>query len=379
VNTGIYIHVPFCLSKCHYCDFNSRALPSGKVPERYLAALRREISEEPPDPGSAPETVYLGGGTPSLFSPDQLEDLFFLLRSIHGHDPGREVTVEANPGTIGEEWSGRLSACGVNRVSLGVQSFDDSHLNRLGRIHSASDAVDAFGVLRRAGIGNISLDLIYGLPGQTAGGWRRDLEQALDLAPEHLSLYPLTIEKGTTFAREQALGTISLPGGGEVVEMYRLAIEMAEDRGYSHYEFSSWARPGFQSRHNTGCWTMRAYRGFGAGAHSFSPGPPALRFANARSADEYCALVEGGSSPASFRDELSPRNMASETLFLGLRLFEGVAEDEFRDRFGAGPEELFPEAIGLGLGREWIVRRGGRIAFTAEGALFSDEVFVLLV
>ena len=161
--------------------------------------------------------------------------------------------------------------------------------------------------------------------GQALEDWRRELEEALDLEPDHISLYPLTIEEGTPFARERALGTLSLPGDGVSAEMYRLAAAIAAGRGYEHYEFSSWARPGCPSRHNTGCWTMRPYRGFGAGAHSFRPDPAPVRFANPTSIEDYCALIEGGDSPGTFREEISPRTLAGETLLLGLRLFEGVS------------------------------------------------------
>jgi len=346
--------------------------------ERYLRGLALELDALPGGKGRPVDTLYVGGGTPTLLDEGQLDFLFGAIRSAVSLDGDAEITVEANPGTIDKGKANRLRELGVNRISLGVQSFDDGLLRRLGRIHDAAGAREAFEILRGAGFGNVSIDLIYGLPGQTLSVWERDLEEALALRPEHISLYGLTVEEGTPLAEEERTGGLDLPGENETANLYLRADSLAGGAGYEHYEISSWSLSGHPSRHNLGCWRMRDYYGAGAGAHSFRHAPEGVRSGNVDDVGKYLRRVEDGRSPEAFREELSSQTLAAETLMLGLRLREGVDIESFVGEFGTDPVKLFPEALNLGTERGWLERGPGRLRLTVEGMLFSDEIFLRL-
>jgi oxygen-independent coproporphyrinogen-3 oxidase len=373
---GIYIHIPFCVAKCGYCDFVSKPLAAGAL-EPYLAALGREIAAAP-EAGGRADTVFFGGGTPSLLSGRQLARLLGVVRSTFTVAPGAEISIEANPGTLTAAKAADFKALGVNRVSLGVQSLDDALLARIGRRHTRRDAIAAFGLLRAAGFDNLGLDLIHGLPGQSPAIWRRDLARALDLGPEHLSLYALGIETGTPFAVALAAGQLALPGEREELEMLALAREMTAIAGYERYEISNFARPGRRCRHNLDCWNLGEYRGFGAGAHSFLFTPTPVRLANTRDGDDYVRRLGSGGDAVTMREEPTPRQLAGEALMLGLRTMDGVDEAAFARDHGAPPAALFPEATVLGAKRGWLKRVGGRLRLTEPGILFSNEIFRLL-
>jgi len=373
---GVYIHIPFCVAKCNYCDFVSRPLAAGAL-EPYLAALEREIAAAP-EAGRRTGTVFFGGGTPSLLSGEQLSRLLEAVRSAFAVEPGAEISIEANPGTLTAAKAGDFSALGVNRVSLGVQSLDDALLARIGRRHTRRNALSAFELLRAAGFDNLGIDLIHGLPGQTSSIWRRDLARAIDLGPEHLSLYALGIEAGTRFAAEQSAGRLELPGEPEDLEMLASARALTADAGYERYEISNFALPGRRCRHNLDCWNLCEYRGFGAGAHSFLRSPAPLRLANTPDSDEYVLRIASGTDAVAMREEPSPRQFAGEALMLGLRTVDGVDEIFFAQAHGAPPESLFPEALTQGREKDWIESSGGRLRLTEEGILFSNEIFRLL-
>jgi oxygen-independent coproporphyrinogen-3 oxidase len=373
---GVYVHVPFCVARCTYCDFVSRPLAPGAL-EPYLAALEREIAG-----GGGPRrpatTVYVGGGTPSLLAPAQLARVLDAVRAAHGIAPGAEVTMEANPGTLTPASAAGYRACGVNRVSLGVQSLDDALLARLGRRHDARDAEAAFGLLRAAGFDNVGLDLIHGLPGQTPAVWRRDLARALAWRPEHLSLYALGVEAGTPLAAGLQAGRLALPAEDEELAMLEDAVALTAAAGYERYEISNFALPGRRCRHNADCWALAEYRGCGAAAHSFLRSPRPVRSANVPDAAEYARRVAAGEDPAEWREEPAPARLAGEAAMLALRTSDGIDEAPFAAAHGAPWDALFPEAAALGRERGWIERAGGRAHLTGQGMLFSNAIFRLL-
>jgi len=373
---GVYIHIPFCIAKCHYCDFVSKPLSADALGP-YLAALEREIAGAA-ERGRRVGTVFLGGGTPSLLDGSQLARLLAAVRSAFAVEPGAEISIEANPGTLTAAKAAAFNALGVNRVSLGVQSLDDTLLERIGRRHSSREAVAAFGLLRDAGFDNVGIDLIHGLPGQRSSIWRRDLERAIDLGPEHLSLYALGIEAGTPFAAAREAGRLELPGEREELEMLALAAACTAAAGYERYEISNFARPGRRCQHNFDCWNLCEYRGFGAGAHSFLRTPAPLRLANTPDSDDYVRRIVAGSGAVSMREEPSPRQFAGEALMLGLRTLSGIDEAAFALEHGGKPEALFPEAMATGVENGWIERSGGQLRLTEPGILFSNEIFRLL-
>ncbi len=271
---SVYIHVPYCLKRCPYCDFNTYAV--GQVPEDdYVSALLRELdatAKRPPWEGRRVATVFFGGGTPSLLAPDSIDRLLDRLDARFGIQADAEISLEANPGSLegsAPERLAELRKAGVNRLSIGAQSFDDRHLATLGRIHRAGDTLETLAAARRAGFDNLSLDLIFAVPGQTIADWQRDLERVVALAPEHVSAYGLTYEEGTPLERDLAAGNVEPATEETEAAMYEAAISTLAGAGYRHYEISNFARPGYQCRHNVTYWSWGDYLGLGAGAHGF--------------------------------------------------------------------------------------------------------------
>ena len=383
-DVGLYLHIAFCETKCHYCDFNTYAGMDGLIP-RYLrslaaqcASLARAIPEsiEPPhDRRFEVATIFFGGGTPSLVSAEDLERILCPIGRSAKIDPRAEVTLEANPNDISAPYLRGLREVGFNRLSIGVQSFDDRMLSILGRRHDASAAVDAFESARVAGFDNVSLDLMFGLPGQTVEHWRQTLSKAIALQPEHLSLYNLTLEEGTPFHEWEALGKIALPAQDDQADMYEIAMDLLDACGYFQYEISNWARRAredYRSRHNLRYWRNESYIGLGAGAHSYYSG---LRFSSVRDPRRYVELVESGTSTIDWIENIDPGLEMAETAMLGLRLNEGLKQREFHRRFGRRIVEVFPQAM------EWCVELGlltandDRVRLTRRGRMLGNEVF----
>jgi oxygen-independent coproporphyrinogen-3 oxidase len=300
------------------------------------------------------------------------------VRRTFAIEAAAEISIEANPGTLNAANLAAYRELGVNRVSLGVQSLDDALLERIGRRHTADEALAAFALLRAAGFDNLGIDLIHGLPGQRPATWRRDLARAIDLGPEHLSLYALGVEAGTPFAAERDAGRLALPGEEQELEMLEAAQELTARAGYEQYEISNYARPGRRCLHNLDCWRLGEYRGFGAGAHSFLRTPHPVRLANTPDSALYARRIAAGGDAVAAREEPTPRELAGEALMLALRTTEGVDAAAFALAHGGAPEAVFPEAVALGAGRGWLRTRGGRLQFTAAGRLFSNQVFRLL-
>jgi oxygen-independent coproporphyrinogen-3 oxidase len=376
---GLYIHVPFCASKCAYCDFYSLPLaahvPSaGKQVERFFQALEKELAALPS--GFVPDTIFVGGGTPTALPERQLEDLLGLLRPQARRGRVREWTVEANPGTLDPAKAAALRSAGVNRISLGVQTLDDRLLRRLGRIHTAVEARTSFELLRAAGFDNVSVDLMYALPGETTDAVRRDLQGLLAWQPDHLSCYALTVEPDTPLAAQCARGEISAVPDAAQAEQYHALRHTLRGAGFEHYEISNFARPGRACLHNLNYWRGGEYFGCGPAAHAHVAG---RRSSNIADVDEYCRRIADGRSPRDFEEQLAPEAKARETLIIGLRLIEGVNLAEFEQQTGFDARALGGDALQRLLDLEMLRLDAGRLCLTERSLFISDRVFAELV
>jgi oxygen-independent coproporphyrinogen-3 oxidase len=388
---SLYIHIPFCSLKCSYCDFNSYANLEGLVPE-FTRALCEEMRLWSPVMAGRPvSTVFFGGGTPSLMPPDELRAIFAAMRESFAIEPDAEVTLEANPGTVDLEYLRGLVELGVNRLSFGVQSFHDDELAALDRIHSAAEAKQGYEWAREAGFPRINLDLIYGLPEQPLERWQETLEQAIELAPEHMSLYALTVEEGTKLAYDIDHGRVPEPDGDMQATMYEWSQKRMAEAGYRQYEISNWARPGEECRHNLVYWRNGDWLGFGPGAHSHLDG---VRFADVYSPKQYISLLgeaKAQSLPATARemidampqvtfvDALSPELQMADTAILGLRLNEGLDVGEFEARFGVKVEDVYGPQIEEMTAAGFLERADERLRLTEQGRYLANEVFVRLL
>jgi oxygen-independent coproporphyrinogen III oxidase len=364
---ALYIHVPFCRRKCRYCSFVSYAGREAVIPG-YVDALKSELTRR-----SRNETIgsiYFGGGTPSLIPVLQVADILDTARSLFTFSENMEISIEANPGTIDRAYLSALRKLGVSRLSLGVQSLDETELAMLGRIHTAAQAVEAVQFVREAGFDNLNIDLIYGLPQQTIADWRRNLEAALTLAPEHISLYALTLEENVPMSRDIAAGLLPAPDPDIAADQYELAEDILSARGYLHYEISNWALPGHECRHNLVYWQNRPYLGIGVAAHSCLDGH---RTANTSNLDLY--LAGSVSDVKDLDEEIGPDLELAESVILGLRLSDGIRFDDVSRRFGKDilvryrPQIREMENCGL------LEEAGGNLKLTRRGRLLSNEVF----
>ncbi len=425
---SLYFHVPFCTHRCAYCDFNTYAGQEALIPA-YVDALCREIeivgarTAQPPNYPTI-ETIFFGGGTPSLLTPKHYEQIF---RALYGHFglsglSGVETSLEANPGTVSLDYLRDVRALGFNRISFGVQSFHPDELRQLERIHDPFDVFDAVTWARRAGFDNLNLDLIYGLPEQSLDRWSATVKWAASLAPEHLSLYALTIERGTPFGRWARRGLLPLPDPDLAAEMYERAGELLEARGYVQYEISNWAKsvashqssvvsPSFACRHNLQTWRNRPYLGFGAGAHGYYNDMRVANVLRIKSYIERLTQDTARNAPCSERPtnddssitplspamanchRLSPREQMQETMMLGLRLTrEGVSAKDFASRFGVQVTDVFSkeitELLDLGL-LEWVEEStlpqaqkpsgDSHLRLTPRARLIGNQIFMRFV
>lgn len=362
----LYLHVPFCARRCSYCDFAIAV--RRQVPSRaYGDAVLREWSLWQDHPawtlGEEIDTIYFGGGTPSLLPSDDLERVLDGIRAARAVTPAAEVTVEANPDDVTAERTRRWRGMGINRVSLGVQSFDPAVLTWMHRTHTVADVPKAVSRLREEGFDNVSLDLIFALPPELGRVWSRDVSQALALNPEHLSLYGLTVEERTPLARWMARGEASRSDDETYAREFLEADAALTAHGYEHYEVSNAAKPGFRSRHNSAYWQRRPFIGLGPSAHS---GFRDQRQWNIREWVAYQAAVEQGHSPTETVEHLDPDAVALEDLYLGLRVREGVDLDT-----------LPPSIVSSWITEGWAVRDGARLRLTPEGWLRLDALAAL--
>ena len=372
---GLYVHIPFCSSRCSYCDF-ATGLYQSELAERYVAALIEEIRTSRYS-GANVDTIYFGGGTPSLLAPSQLDRILVTLSQHFEIDPAAEVTLEINPGSVTREKLQAFRSLGINRASFGAQTFDDRELAKLGRSHTAADALKTFTDLRNAGFENISFDLIAGLPGQTLTGWQRNIKQALDLNPEHLSFYLLEVHSGTPLAEHIRRGLQSVPDDDLAGVMYQWMLDEACEAGYEHYEISNLCRAGFHSRHNVKYWTTEPYYGFGCSAHSYDG--RARRWSNHRDVLKYVETIENGGSSVVEEQELSVTDLRAEALFLGMRMMRGVDARRYRESFGVDLREAHADDLDRFRKAGLLEFDGDLIRLTRTGALLSNEVFAAFV
>ena len=387
---ALYVHIPFCETKCPYCDFNTYEGINHLLPP-YLAALQREVEIWGETLGHpVANTVFLGGGTPSMLSPSQMQALLSAVREAFPVAADAEITAEVNPDDASVERLAAFRQSGVNRISLGVQSLDDAELQMLGRRHGAAEALAALRVIRESGFDSFSADLMYGLPHQAMDTWRRTVEGVIGAGPQHVSAYALTMEEGTPFGKQAADGLLPEQDADLAADMYWWADEAFAAAGLYNYEISNWARPGMESRHNIAYWRNVPYLGVGPGAHSFLGG---YRFANMKSPVGYMTKVRAWEQSSSIEDllreqpgpvaDVDPINARTEmadSVILGLRLTEGVSEHVFSERFGLGLHDAYGEVIAqnvaLGLLRLDGRGDGAVLRLTKEGRLLANEAFV---
>jgi oxygen-independent coproporphyrinogen-3 oxidase len=370
---GVYVHIPFCHHICPYCDFNTFRGLESLIP-RYVNALVHDITQH--GDGAAAQTVYLGGGTPSLLTSEQIARILSACRNAFALDPNAEITLEANPNGVDTNWFAGAREAGVNRLSIGAQTFDRRGLRILGRQHEADDVIAAVQAAREAGFDNISLDLIFGWPGQTLETWRHDLESLFTLprgSPEHCSLYSLIVEPGTPMADAVTRGVLTVVNDDDAADLYEAAMATLAGAGWTHYEIANWARDSrYVSRHNLIYWRNGAYAAFGAGAHGRLGNE---RFMNHLKPITYIEAVEAGVSPHSNAEHLSLELQMGETMMLGLRLLqEGITAAEFEARHGIGLSDRFggqiAELSSLGL-LDW---DGDLLRLTPRGTLLANDV-----
>jgi oxygen-independent coproporphyrinogen-3 oxidase len=370
---GLYVHIPFCSAICSYCNFN-RGLLDPELKTRYVDALVREIAEAG-DRRDA-DTIFFGGGTPSLLDPAEVRRILDACRAAYSITTDAEITLETNPETATPERLAAFREAGVNRISFGVQSFDDDELKRLGRIHSADRARQAVRDARRAGFDNLSFDLMFWLPGQSRETWRRTVDSAIALTPDHLSLYLLEIYPNAPIKEDLARAGWSQAPDDDAAEMYLSALDALDAAGYAQYEISNVARAGRSSRHNVKYWHGDSWRGFGCGAHSTDRG---VRWKNVASTEDYVARIASGRAVDLDRRTLSAEEQVEDAMFTGLRLSEGLDGRNFHARYGVDPWLKYGEALEPFVAEGLMWKQGTRFGLSRRGMLVANEIFVTFV
>ncbi|HEX8566034.1 MAG TPA: radical SAM family heme chaperone HemW [Pyrinomonadaceae bacterium] len=374
---GVYLHIPFCRSRCSYCDF-AVSIYQSDLAEKYVEALCEEVqSSKFKVQCPAIDTIYFGGGTPSLLTPKQAEKLLRSVSDRFSIQPNAEITMEMNPGTLTPQIARDFRSLGINRASYGAQTFDDDELKRLGRRHTAEDVRKTIDLLRDADFSNVSFDLIAGLPGQSLKDWQRNLNEALILKPEHLSLYLLEIHEGTPLAKHISEGKQPVPDEDLAGEMYSFLLEKIAESNYEQYEISNFCLPGFESRHNSKYWTFDPVYGFGCSAHSFDG--EHRRWANARDTNAYIKLIEKTGAAIVEETVLDEKERRAEFAFLGLRLMRGVCLADFERKFGVALLDEYGAALEESFEAGLIEIEENRLRLTGKGALFSNTVFAAFV
>lgn len=371
---GLYIHIPLCLSRCRYCDFYKMTPNEWSDIHRFLHSLETELRRLPE--GFAPDTVFIGGGTPTALEPADYAAMLRAIRSCIDLSKVVEFSSEANPGTLTPEKLDVMREGGVNRVSIGVQSFNDKALRLLGRIHKADGAVNAFQMLRKAGFDNVNIDLIQSIPGMKPADVLADAQTVAELAPEHIAYYNLIYEPGTPMTRDRDTGRIQPPGDDEEADNYFAVVERLEAAGYHHYEISNFSRARKECRHNVLYWQGGEYFGCGPSAHSHWNGK---RFGNLPDLHEYCNRMQRGENPFDEIEVLSREDKARETLVMWLRMTDGVELDRFEQITGFRVAELCGEALDL-LEEEGLIQQTqNRLALTKRALFISNAVLSELV
>jgi len=381
---SLYIHIPYCVSKCPYCDFNSHVV--AEIPEKsYTAALIAELGRYAglDDWRGRPiQSIFFGGGTPSTFHPESIGKILERVAAQWPLVSECEITLEANPGTVDRANFFGYRACGVNRISIGVQSFQPRLLKFLGRVHSADEAKEALAVVRESGFDNFNLDLIYANPSQTLQELAADLETALSFQSPHLSAYNLTIEEGTPFHQEYRRGSIQLLSEEDEIEMADHIEQRLRQAGLERYEISNYARPGFHSRHNVNYWTDGDYLGLGAGAHSYqktrTDGSYGRRWWNEKAPNRYIQAVSWNRQAVAETEQPDIRKAAGDFMFSGLRLTDGISLDAFAARFGQNPVTFYPQMPDW-ISEGYMEKNDDRLRLTRRGLMVANSIFVHFV
>jgi oxygen-independent coproporphyrinogen III oxidase len=373
MSLGLYVHIPFCSAICNYCNFN-RGLFDAALKEQYVVALLREIVAK--GDRSAADTIFFGGGTPSLLEPSEIAAIISACQSAFDVASDAEITLEANPETVTPERLAGFRAAGANRLSFGVQSFRDDELQRLSRLHSASRAGEAFTMARAAGFDNISLDLMMWLPQQSIAQWLESVDALIGLGPDHASLYILELYPNAPLREAMARSKWSLAPDDDAAEMYLEAMTRLDHAGYDQYEISNVARPGRESRHNLKYWTDGDWLAFGCGAHATHDG---VRWKNVAGTEDYIGRVTNGVSPVCERRVLTRDERLEEALFTGLRLRAGVDAEAAGRRYGIDVFEKYGAALQPFVEAGWLLRESGCLRLTRDGMLMANEVMAVFV
>lgn len=370
---GLYLHFPFCISKCPYCDFNSYQLKEEKQISSYISALYQEITAYSQKlKKSNIKTIYLGGGTPTILSGVQIYNILEYCKDKFTVDKNAEITIEANPGTLDGEKIKLIIESGINRLSLGAQSFDDLFLKKIGRIHNTQDIIDSYYLAQEKGFDNINIDIMFALPGQTTKDLQITLKKAVSLKPDHLSLYNLTIKSGTEYYKKYKRGKLKLPTEDEEYDMYNWAINYLEESGFEHYEIANFARPYKRSMHNLIYWQNKPYLGIGAGAYSFIKG---YRYMNYENPARYTKEIMSGKLPVDNGEKLSLRKRMIETIILGLRTKDGVGYKKYKTRFGVNLNDIFSKQVNKLVNLGLLQKDDFKIKLTKRGIFLANTVF----
>lgn len=373
MESGLYLHFPFCISKCPYCDFNSYQLKEEDQITSYISAIYEEIAaySQKLKKGNI-KTIYLGGGTPTVLSGVQIYNILEFCREKFTIDKDAEITIEANPGTLDSEKLKLLIESGINRLSLGAQSFNNMFLKRLGRIHNTQEIIDSYYLAREAGFNNINIDIMFALPDQTTEDLQDTLKKAVSLKSDHLSLYNLTINPGTEYYREYKKGKLKLPTEDDEFDMYNWAINFLEENSFEHYEIANFARLHKRSKHNLIYWQNKPYLGIGSGAYSFLRG---YRYMNYENPARYIKEVMSGKLPIDNGERVSLRKRMTETIILGLRTKDGVSYKKFKERFKVDINNTFHKQIRKLVDLGLLQKDDCKIKLTRKGIFLANTVF----
>ena len=374
MNLGLYLHIPYCLHKCGYCDFNSH--PENQEESiRYVDALLKELRAYSSKKHTV-STVFIGGGTPTILLPSQLKQILDTVQQNFNLTSDCEITIEANPATLKLQTLQEIRTAGYNRISIGVQSFDEKELKLLERVHTEGEIHSTIQQARLAQFENLSIDLMFALPHQTTEKWCSHLNQAIAKNPDHLSTYNLTIEPTTSFFKLHKKGKLRLPHEDIQLEMYKITIQTLEDAGYQQYEISNFSKPGMESRHNINYWNNGEYLGMGAGASSYLNGE---RFKNTNLPSNYIREIGAKENAIETRERLEPMQAMGETLMLGLRLLKGVSIDVFENRFQVSFQKVYGKILEPLLNQELIIFNQNRIALSKKGLFLADSVILKFI
>jgi oxygen-independent coproporphyrinogen-3 oxidase len=373
VALGLYVHIPFCAAICNYCNFN-RGLFDASLKERYVAALVQEIQRS--GDGAPVDTIFFGGGTPSLLEPGEVAAIVTACRRGFAVSDSTEVTLEANPETVSADRFSAFRDAGVNRVSMGVQSFRDDELRRLSRLHSSDRALAALADARRAGFDNVSLDLMMWLPGQSVSDWLESVDRLIAASPDHASLYLLELYPNAPLREEMARGRWSLAPDDDAADMYLQGMARLDRAGYTQYEISNVSRPGRAARHNMKYWRDGEWLGFGCGAHSTRAG---VRWKNLSSTSDYVERVHSGNTVVADRRILSRQDRFEEAVFMGLRLTEGLDLSEYAHRYDRDVWEEYSSQLGPFLDAGLLIYDGARLRLTRQGMLLANDVMAVFL